>query len=500
MKNKPSWTDVKLILALLGLAAPNCLPAAESPGRLLTTAAAVRNLSPTEAELHHPVKLRATVTFYDETLFSRFVQDATAGIYVRELATMPALRPGQEVEVEGVAGPGEYAPVIIPTSVKVISEGKLPVAQPVSLTQLVSGVEDSQLVEFSGVVRSVRFEKDTQYFLIDFVTGGERFTVYTKQLPVAQSQNLVDSTVKVRGVCATMFNHQRQLFGIRLLVPGAEAFAIEKPAPAAPYDLPVRKIDSLLQFTPEGSLGARVKVTGTVVYGEPGSAICIQDDASGLYCQTLQRDIVRPGDQVEVLGFPARGQYTPILEDAIYRKIGSGTEPKAEAVDVNAILTGAHDSRLVELPANVLTRVQRGLNQFLLLQSGELTFQAYLPQKVNDEDLAAIQDGAEVMVTGLCLIERGNHWQAGEKWRAASFHLLLRSPKDVSVIQNPSAAKLPDELWIATACGVIALGALLWVAALKRKVRHQAQIIESTPVGGARAAGPGGSQTQPSKV
>ena len=471
--NRTTGTGFTLIAGLLCFAASHSGLSAESTDRILTTAAAVRSLSVAEAGRHYPVKLHGVVTFYDETLYSRFVQDETAGIYLRELTNLPPLLPGQAVEVEGVTGPGEYAPVVVPTSVKVVGQGKMPADQPVSLELLVSGREDSQLVEFSGIVRAVHFEKDSQYYLVDFVVSGERFTVYTKQLPVTQTQELVDSTVKVRGVCSTMFNHQRQLFGIRLLVPQADGLVIEKPAAANPYDLPVQRINSLLQFAPGGTASDRVKVTGTVIYGDPGSAVFIQDESSGLYCQTLQRDAVQPGDQVEILGFPAKGEYTPILQDAIYRKAGTGTEPKADAVDVNEILTGVHDCRLVQLPAKVLDRVQRGVNQFLLLQSSDFTFQAYLPKKVNDAELSALQNGSEVMVTGVCLIERGNNWQAGETWRAASFHLLLRSPKDVLVLQPPSGWTLPDEPLITVGLGAIALGASLWVVVLRRKIRQQ---------------------------
>ena len=446
---------------------------ADSPAQVLTTAAAVRNLTAAEAERHYPVKLHGVVTFYDDALYSRFIQDETGGIYLFEATNLPPLLPGQEVEVEGVSGPGEYAPVVLPTSEKVVGEGKMPVAQPVSLERLVSGRVDSQLVEFSGIVRAVHYEKDINYYVLDFVTGGERFSVYARQLPVAKPEELVDSLLKVRGVCATMFNHQRQLFGVRLLVPQPEGLVIAKPAPPSPYDLPVKKINSLLQFIPEGALSSRVKVAGTVIYCDPGSAICIQDESSGLYCQTLQRDGVQPGDRVEVLGFPAKGEYTPILEDAIYRKVGTGAEPKADSVDVNELLTGAHDCRLVQLPARVLDRVARGRNQFLLLQGSDFTFQAYLPQSANSDSLAGLQNGSEVMVGGICMIERGNHWQAGEKWRAASFHILLHSPKDLSVLQAPSSWALTDELGMVCGFGVVALAALVWVAVLKRKIRRQ---------------------------
>src|SRR5690242_3698764 len=63
----------------------------------LRTASAVRHLTPEQAAQKLPVRLRAVVTFFDETLYSRFVQDETAGIYLRESTNTPALLPGQIV-------------------------------------------------------------------------------------------------------------------------------------------------------------------------------------------------------------------------------------------------------------------------------------------------------------------------------------------------------------------------------------------------------------------
>lgn len=466
---------VALSVAMLSKGAAQSNVSAEGPGPVLTDANSIRCLSATEAARNLPVKIRGVVTFSDEILFSRFVQDETAGIYFGELTNLPPLVAGQLIEIEGVTGAGEYVSVILPKSVTVIGEAKLPSKAAVSLEQLVSGQQDSQWVEFSGLVRAVRFEKESGYHQIDFVKGGERFTAFSKQLPTGDAQALVDSSVKVRGVCSTMFNHQRQILGIRVLVPSAECLTIEKPSRPDPFAMAANPIGTLLQFTPGGSFDSRVKVAGTVIHHKPGIAVFIQDDKSGLFCQTLQRDILQPGDRVEVLGFPAKGEYTPMLEDAVVRKVGTAAEPPAELVDINKILTGVHDSRLVQLPAKVLDSVQRGVNRFLLLQSGDFTFQAFLPQQINGEEMAAVKSGAEVLVTGVCLIERGNNWQAGAKWRAASFHLLLRSAKDVTVINSPVAVSAPDGVATAVAFGLAALAALIWVVVLKRKIRHLAK-------------------------
>lgn len=450
-----------------------------APAGVLLTAEQVRNLTPEQAENNLPVRLKCVVTFYDSTLYLHFAQDDTAGIYLGEMTDMPVLKPGQLVEIEGVTSSGLYAPIVVPKSIKVLGDGKTPAAKPVSLEQLVSGQEDSQMVQVNGIVRAVHFDKNSGYYLIDLAIGGERYTAFAKQLPVVTPEDLVDCTVKVRGVCSTLFNHQRQLFGIHLLVPNEDDLIIEKPARTNPFEIPAQNINGLLQFAPQGTFGHRVKVTGTVVYYEPGSAIFIEDDKEGLYCQTRQQTPVQLGDKVEVLGFPAKGEYTPILEDSIYQKVGTGPEPKAAAVDLNEVLTGTFDCRLVQIQARVLERVQRGRDQFVVLETGGFIFQAYLAQDASGNGLAGVLNDSEVNVTGICLIERGNNWQAGKDWRAKSFRLLLRSPQDVTVLRYPPWWTLEKVLWIVGALGLISLAAFAWVVVLRRRVRQQTKIIEN---------------------
>jgi hypothetical protein len=56
---------------------------------------------------------------------------------------------------------------------------------------------------------------------------------------------------------------------------------------------------------------------------QPGSALFLQDKENSLYVQTRQSGRLVPGDRVELLGFPQKGEYTPILADAVWHKIGS---------------------------------------------------------------------------------------------------------------------------------------------------------------------------------
>src|ERR1700677_555198 len=238
------------------------------PTNELDTADQIRQLTPEQAALHYPVRLRGIVTFCDQNNFYFFIQDKSAGIYFRldpDLG-VPPLAAGQLIEVEGEADPGDFAPVVMAHKIKIYGAGTFPEASPVSFEQIASGQEDSQFVEISGTVRAAQFDQASGFFLVEIAAGGGRITAYARKLPVSQSGELVDSKVTVRGVCVTEFNRQRQLFDIELLVPRPTDLAVETAAPRNPFDAPTLPIEKLLQFTPQGPYGHRVKVTGTVTY------------------------------------------------------------------------------------------------------------------------------------------------------------------------------------------------------------------------------------------
>lgn len=447
--------------------------------RALTTAEQVRQLSSSQAALHRPVRLQGVVTFCDPKNYYYFVQDKSAGIYFRVAPELgnPPLASGQWIEIEGETDPGEYAPVVMARRLEIIGTGVFPRPVPVSFEQIASGQEDSQFVEIHGIVRAAQFDSDTGFYSVDIATGGGRVTAWAKTLPVAASGDLVDGTVAVRGVCVTEFNRQRQLFNIRLLVPRSSDLVIESAPRLHPFDAPAVPIERLLQFTPQGPYGHRVKVVGTVIYRNE-NVLYIEDQTEGLYVETRQEGSLLPGDVVEVLGFPAKGEYSPMLQDAIFRKTGSGPIPAPEAIDTDDALKGTYDCRLVTIQATILDRARHSREEFLVLQApGGFIFHAYLERKIGGTDFAYLENGTKVAVTGVCLIETGNTWQAGETWRAKSFRILMRAPGDVFVLKWPPWWNLQKLFWAVGILGVVVLAAFAWVAVLRRRVSRQTHII-----------------------
>lgn len=467
------------LLALSFCLAP-LLRGQQAPLPELTNAAQVRALPPEEAARHYPVHLRGVITFFDQKVFLRFLQDDTVGIYfyLPDAQMDPAIKSGALIDLIGHTSQGEYAPIVEPDKIRVLGKGTFPVAKPVGMEQLSSGQEDSQYVEVTGLVRAVRFDQRIKYNLIDLAMGGERVTVVAGVLPGPPGSDLVGSTVTARGVCLSKFNRQRQLFSVGLLVDRLEDLVIDKPAPASPGDIPARPISSLLRFTPQGTYGFRVKVVGSVIYRQNENTLYIQDDTGGLFVQTAQPGHLLVSDRVEVLGFAQRGQYTPQLQDATFRRIGAGPIPKPEEITADQALEGGHDCRLVRIEATVLDRGRNSQEQFLVLSAGPTIFQAYLERK-DGVDFAYLQSGSKIAVTGVCVIDTGNEydWRASEDWRAKSFRILMRSAGDITVLRPVPWWNLEKVLWMMGILAVVLLMAFAWVVVLHRRVNEQTQII-----------------------
>ncbi len=447
----------------------------------LGTAEAVRRLTAEQAERRQPVRLRGVITYLDADRFYRFIDDGTAGIYFHTegAAELVPLAAGQLVELEGVTDKGEFAPVIQARQAMVVGEGPFPPAHQVNFEQISTGQYDSQFIEVEGVVRSVRIAEPGGRFSLVVSIGGGRLEVLASGLPL-RANEMVDSVVSLQGVCVTRFNRQRQLFDTGVL---AQDVRIVKAAPSDPFAIPTQSISSLFRFTPQGVHGHRVLVRGTVTLCD-GETLYLQDGEAGLYVETLDEGRLKPGEVVEVLGFPSPGDYSPMVKDAQFRRVGKGQPaipaspvPLPELLTADAALKGAQDCRLVRMDAVVVDRSRNGGQMFLVLQANGVIFHAYLPRGMGERELAKVVNDSFVGVTGVCRIEPGRDWNAGADWRASSFRLMLRSGADIQVIRPASFWTLRRLLWATGGLTLVVLASFTWVAVLRRRVSRQTDII-----------------------
>ena len=439
---------------------------------LLTRAEQVRQLSADQAERGYPVRLRGVVTYFDSESPDLFVQDSTAGIWV-DLgnSTKLSLRAGELVEVKGVSSAGDFAPQVSRPRVRILGEASLPLARTVTFDRMASGGEDSQWVQLEGIVHSARAVEG--HLVLDIAVGGGRLRARVPNFHEPASTALMDAKVLLQGACGAVFNNRNQLTGVQLLVPRLAYVKIEERAPADPFTLPTRSIGTLMRFTPSGTSGHRVRVQGTVTFQLPGQSLYIKDETQNLYVQTDQKTSVRPGDRLDVAGFPSPGDYTPMLLDAIFRPLGSGAAPLPQRVTAEQVLDaqGAYDADVIRIEARLQGQEQRSGQKVLVLQSGDTVFEAQIFDLETGKMSADLENGSRLQLTGVCLLE------ADEYKVPRAFRVLLRSPQDVVVLESLPFWTLARTLWALGIMGIVILVSAGWAFALKRRVHEQTGII-----------------------
>ncbi len=448
----------------------------------LTRVHDVHSLTIEQAARNYPVHLTAVVTYYDPYVDRRqaalFVYDSSGGIFV----SMPVadFQAGDLIEITGVSSPGDYAPIVRGTEAHVIGKSQLPANAPrVSLTVLLTGVEDGQWVEVEGVVHAVR--ESGKNISLDLALSDGEIIATTVKIAGAHFNSLVDAKVRLRGNAAPLFNHQLQMTGVHLFFPSRAEVTVEEPAPAHPFTLPVSPVNGLLRFTPDSASHHRVHIRGTVTLAWPGRLLCIQDGLNGLCAQTDQTTPLRPGELADVIGFPMIGTFTPTLTRATYEAAGYAQPVPAVAVTADQALRGNHDAGLIELQGQLIGQDDFARDPNVVLSSGNYVFSAVLPAQSGAQRLPAWKKGTIFKIVGICSVKggAGNAGTLGDSGFSVpeSFQVLLRSPQDVIVIRSPSWWTPSHAIAMLGMAAVFTLVVLAWVFVLRKQVQEHTHTI-----------------------
>lgn len=482
-----------ILLYALALAAVNAL-AVDEPAALLT-AAAVRQLTPEQAAQGQPVKVRGVVTYLSYTPPILFVQDETGGVCVsgtRDKQLRSELRVGTLVEVAGITAAGQTVPHVIsarrePVQITIRGEGPLPEPRPVSLAQLGVARWHGDLLEVSGVVRSLRRESlgtgVQEALVITFASGHERREAVllgwspTKVIPA----HWIGAAVRARGIFNSAFEDRLQIASSRLLINHPREVHIERPA-TPPSELPVRGMESLRDFLEEQP-EERARVQGIVTLVVPGQGVFVQGAQGAVWAESSDNSALVPGNRVEVVGFPQEREWHVALEDAVWQTMERAAIPEATPVTAEQALSGAYDARRVVMEALLLETSRLGEGLTLVLQAGEKVFLARFADPAKAGLLRSLPENSWLQVTGVCVNNRvpqvhaGSGLSSASVVRPASFHLLLGGEDAVEVARAPSWWTLRRIAMVVGALVLVTALAFTWAVALRRRVAKQTIVI-----------------------
>ncbi|HVU27454.1 MAG TPA: sensor histidine kinase [Verrucomicrobiae bacterium] len=437
-----------------------------NPLPVLTSAEQVKQLQREDALRGYPVKLRGVVTWSGGG--GMVVQDSTMGVFIQ--ATNPEdsgkQRLGEYVEIEGTTT-NQFSPMILAHRIVHLGLGVLP--EPVHPTwdQLMDGTLDTQFIEVQGVVTAIEGTK------IILLTHDGKLEVNLPEKRFEELSPYMNALIRIRGCLWAVKDEVNHT-----LIPGEvqihdASINVDEPAPRDLFAAPLKRVSELLLFDVKASAFQQVKVTGQIVHQEDG-AYYLMDETNGLRFFTRTPVTLAIGDKVEVVGFPLLGGPSPVLREAMARRIGHSPLPASRLLTDDSFFNGNYDSTLVTVEAQLANVSDDQKNQILGLEAGTHMFVARLDRKL--EIAESIPIGSRLKLTGV-YVGQGGDRAAGRN--VDSFEILLNSPRDIQVLARPPWWTIKRMLAMVGLLLAILSIALVWIGMLRRQVEQRtAQLKE----------------------
>ena len=190
---------------------------------------------------------------------------------------------------------------------------------------------------------------------------------------------LLDSEVEITGVAGGKFDGKGQLTGIVLHVASPANIKTLEAASLSPWSLPITSMDQVLSVYHVKDLTQRVRVSGTITYIEPGSALVLQSGDKSLWITMEGFVPLRIGDLAEATGFPAVSNGFLMLNGSTVRDSGLPAAVRPVRATWKELASSRHIYDLVSIEGQVVMEAREdGQDEYVLVSEGHM-FSAVYP-------------------------------------------------------------------------------------------------------------------------
>lgn len=428
----------------------------------LTRVEEVKRLTREQWQQGYPVKIRGVITTVLDG--GMFIEDPTWSIYARwhSPTDFDAPRVGDYYEIEGKTF-AEFAPNIQVTRAQRLGAGALPEPLRPAWDQLINGSLDTEYIETQGIVTTVSPGGMTLLTRAGTL-GLDLIDLEPQLLPQFDG-----ALVRVRGCVIPVRDIRTQQVEPGKIRLSNASISLEEAAPKDPFDTPLKHASDLLLFDWRAGAFQRVKISGQVLHEENGEYF-LADGTNGLRFIPKGPEDLNPGDMVEAVGLVELGGRSPVLREAVARRIGTRALPSPKLLSPDGLLSGSYDAMLVTLGAR-LVQISRNRSGYALeMQAGARNFVTRLAGR--DGTLPAYAPGSLLRITG---VYAGQVGPLASGQGVMSFELLLNSAGDVKLLASPSWWTVRRALAVLAAMILILLIGLVWIALLRRQVEERSQ-------------------------
>ena len=396
-------TVVVLVLALAATALAWPLISSSGLSMVRTEPVAINDLK--RMRSGDLVELRGTVSFADAKTNVFYLQDGLSGLRV-EIGAASLPQPGERIVMRGRIE-REYDGAVGSRSItfqdlKIVKRrrGALPEPQVLAISDLLRGSQqiEGRRVKTAGVVRMI--EVDDDRLTLELGDAGQRMLVTVLRARSIDVSSLLDARVTVNGALQLGLDRIAEAFAPHLWVRSPEDLIVIRAAPSTQQVSSVHGLHVDPRWLNEGH---RISLTGTVVRVEPNGTLFL--DSGGLLLPVEGRQLpdLRPGEIVEVSGWPTRQRWNVVLERAyVSRVLDVPDAPPAFGPALTSIeqiraldRTAAAQSQHVRV-TGVLTSVHY-TQQFAFVQAGDSAIWV----DAWGQSLADFRPGQLVEITGV---------------------------------------------------------------------------------------------------
>jgi diguanylate cyclase (GGDEF)-like protein/PAS domain S-box-containing protein len=483
MKADPSAYAIRLerafrrrwiaLLLLVLLTAFSRTVNADGQRRVLNSVQEITSMNNVEAAKAYPVEIAGTITYSDPEWGLLFVQDATGSIYINVHGSSTRYPLATRVRVNGVTASGDISPIVAHAAIHLLGSGPVPAPEPKLLADLDAGSSDSRWVVTEGVLHPCHESWTRVCFRIfDGKTVG---WVIVPEAESSEAQKLTGAVVRVKGVCGARLDKTNKRIGMQMFVNRLSDIAPEGPIQADPFASSPATVGSVTAATINQRFVLPVHLRGTVTWTSP-QGLFVQDASGAVYAEIEKQAAIRPGNYVDLIGYPGRGEFGPTITDAVIQLAASqANAADAASLDLTAaeILKRSLNGRQVRLKARLISQSTNDTGVTYQLEDGDQRFTATLLQKDAARQTVSLTRNSMLEITGVAVVRK-----ASSEW-PDSLLVMITSPADIVVLGGNNWLTLRRALILAGFMIVCVLTPLLWVKMLRGTVRKQTAIIRA---------------------
>jgi signal transduction histidine kinase len=274
------------------------------------------------------------------------------------------------------------------------------------------------------------------------------------------------TVVRIRGALFAVWNAETREVRVGSIEVRNASVTVDKPMPANPFDAPEKTPRGLFLFDAKATPFQRVKVRGQVTFAD--SKCVFIERGTGLRVFPGESTKLNIGDLVEAVGYPELSGPSPVLREALLRKVGTDVLPEARLISDSELAQERLASTRIRIEGNL---VGQHREEGVLVLQMQTHAHLFLARVANSESLDSLRPGSTLSLAGVYVSDMPGS-------DPSHFELLLSSPNDVTVISRPSWWTLQRLL---SAVGVLLVTltfALAWITVLRRQVAQRTQQLQ----------------------